>query len=224
MCRSILLWGIACLFFAGDLFAQTDAETKDKVQRIVNDSGVHPVRGKDRVFAVDKANKMGLETLLGLSKAHAMAIISHFENKSIIDHQEYPYIKDVVEITKFKRWDFPIFLYVFIDSSDQVCRLSYQIDPENGMSEPEARTILEQLRKDHAGLNVLKESDWEIAGWEESDRFYFFTWDKQLPVIKPTYLVTLKTYVDDHLLPYLSTTQILNDAMFTPIPTWMLKK
>jgi hypothetical protein len=225
MRHSLLFPVIACLLFASGLFAQTNPEeAQERVKRIINDTGIHAVHGRDRVVTVDKANKLGLEMLLGLSKAHTMSIISHFDYVEVINHEEYPFIKDVIKITNLKRWDYPIILYVFIDSSDQICRLNYHIGSDDGMSEAEARTILEQLKKDHLGLNILKESDWEIAGWEDNDKSNFYTWEKETPVVRPAYVISMKTYLDDHLLPYMKNNHIKNDGIFTPIPSWMLKQ
>jgi hypothetical protein len=215
---SIFFFGILFLL-SSDLAAQSAPEpVHERVRRILIDSGQIPVQGRDRNVTLDKGTKVGLEHLLGLSKQHAMAVISHYDYQPLPKHESYPFIKDVIEIKNFRRWDAPVTLYVFIDSENYVCRLNYILGDIKGISPEEAHAVFERLTKSHGSLNYVPDVDWEIAGWQEKDRSYLYAWQKGIPMVQPSYLLSLKSYLDNHLLPYMKGHDLPNDGTFTPVP------
>src|SRR5947209_19098788 len=66
----------------------------------------------------------GMDSLLGMKWNMAMPLLAKY-NPIPIYGRKYPYIKDVLKIETFNKWQHPATLYVFIDSSERVCKLNY---------------------------------------------------------------------------------------------------
>ena len=219
MRKSAFFLGFFFLLASGELFAQLSRDSAQEIiRRFVLDSGIRPLPGHDKVFTLDDGPKLGLENLLGLSKEHAMAIIAHFDHYELTAHPLYPFIQDVIVITNMRRWDLPVTLYVFIDSSDEVCRMNYVLGPPAGITVEEAHRVFSKLTISHISLDHVPDKDWEITGWQETDRAYLFSWQKGIPIVKPSYLMTLKSYQQEHLLPFMKKNKMPHDGIFTPTP------
>jgi hypothetical protein len=66
----------------------------------------------------------GLDSLLGMRKDFAMALIAKYHFTTLSGFH-YPYIKEVFKIENFNKWQHPATLYIFVDSSDRICKLNY---------------------------------------------------------------------------------------------------
>lgn len=180
----------------------------------VKNKDKHPKRGpKD----LDKGNRTALDPLLGYSEGHANSIIRLYDHTTLIDHELYPYIRKVIEVTNVLRWGHPVKLYFFIDSAFRVCRMNYVLAVLDGMPPDSAHAITGYLRNKYPELEDASDNEWEIAGWQDKNSTAIYTWQKNIPSVRPAYILTLKSYMDDHLLPYTNDHGWPKDGIFTVI-------
>lgn len=178
-----------------------------------NDSTIEKIKRIKRVpVTIGKSNKMGLDNLLGLSRDDAFPIIKKYDYRIFTEHEPYPYIREVFEITNVTRWNYPTKLYIFVDSSMQICRMNYFLGVPEGMTPESAHAITENLHRDHHDLDTLSENGWEMAGWMNKDKSGIYTWQKNLPKTKPAYILTTTLYSE-----HLSKSRFPTDGIFTPV-------
>ncbi len=213
--KRLLLFTLLLIAAAGLRAQSTPDPNEGPVRSILLDSSQTSLGGRDRNVTFERTTKVGLENLLGLSEVHAMAVISHYDHSTLADHPGYPFIKKVIRITNFRRWDAPVTLYVFIDSQDVVCRLNYILGSATGITPEEAHSVFEHLAKGKGQMNYVPDSQWEIAGWDSKEKTCLFSWQKGIPMVNPSYLLTLKSYLNEHLLPYMKNHELPNDGIFT---------
>lgn len=193
-------------------------KTRNIKESDIVDSVAEKIKRIKRVsVTIGKSNRMGLDNLLGLSRVHAFPIIKRYDHRTLKEHEPYPYIREVIEITNVTRWNYPATMYIFIDSAYKVCRMNYVLATPDGMSPDSAHRIMEQLRKDHEGMDYVPDQEWETAGWHDNTKTAIYMWQKNIPKVRPAYILTLKSYMDDHLLPYTKENGWPKDGIFTSI-------
>ena len=66
----------------------------------------------------------GIDSLVGIKKERAMPIISKYNYKKF-PGQCYPSIKEILRIEHFMKWSHLATVYIFIDSTDRICKMNY---------------------------------------------------------------------------------------------------
>ena len=84
----------------------------------------------DELLQIINSNEArGIDSLVGIKKDRAMPILSKYNFTEVSEHH-YPYIKQVLKIENFNKWSHPSTLYIFVDSSDRICKMNYFFNNE----------------------------------------------------------------------------------------------
>ncbi len=88
----------------------------------------------------------GLDSMVGIKKERAMPILSKY-NFATFPGKYYPYIKEILRIRNFNKWQHSATLYIYIDSSDRICKMNYFFEGTlaNSVSDSFKNNLLESL-------------------------------------------------------------------------------
>jgi len=163
------------------------------------------------------------DQLLGMSETDARAFIPH-KTAKVLEDKQYPLIKETLQIENIdvlrlkgnRNWDNISTVYLFLDSSDRVCRIHMVY---NNLT-PEKRQKLAGDVKAHANAKedlTDKKHTTFIGRTKAAD--YILTWakDKNRPA---TYLLVTANDYKQRMLNYLVNGGSLpEDGIFTPAPS-----
>jgi hypothetical protein len=139
----------------------------------------------------------GLDSLLGMRKDSAMAILTKYHPFTL---GGYFYKSAILKIENFNKWQHLASLYIFIDSNDLVCKLNYYFN--NEMPEKTAEALEDSMRwavpsrihktdKDYGHSRIPVNSLWNGFVLQDDDysevRRLFY--EQQKPKVKVIYSV-----------------------------------
>lgn len=163
------------------------------------------------------------EQIIGMTAQDAKANIPHKTGKLLADKQ-YPLIKetlqlegiDVLRLKDNRDWDNVSTVYLFIDSSDRVCRLHIVY---NDLPAKEREKIVANLtNKASAQLDKTDKKHTTYIG-KTKDTDYILTWAKD-KTRKSTYLLVTDYGYKLKMLNHLINGGTLpDDGIFTPAPS-----
>jgi hypothetical protein len=170
----------------------------------------------------DLNRQPGLDNLLGMSKEFAEPVISKYNYHNFTPEHPYPFIKNIIVITDYQRWKLPTQSYIFFDSSDHVCRISYKIDtgeiPFNDAKEI-VRTLSARLGEEKHWTT----DEYDFNTWESPENEYYMMWQRRMVNVQPVYILETKEYLS-RLMYYLIDHPMPADDIFTPDPVTIRKQ
>lgn len=163
------------------------------------------------------------EQILGMTAKDAKATIPH-KTSHVLEGKQYPLIKetlqlegiDVLRLRDNRDWDHVSTVYLFIDSSDRVCRMHLVY---NDLSAVGREKIVADLRQNaNSQLDKTDKKHTTYIG-KTKDTDYILTWAKDKNR-KTTYLLVTDYGYKLKMLNHLVNGGTLpDDGIFTPAPS-----
>ena len=175
------------------------------------------------VLVLEKGSVSAHQRLLGMNAIDAKVYIPH-KTQKVVEGKQYPLIKetiqiediDVLRIKDNRDWDHVSKVYLFIDSSDRVCRLHIIY---NDLPAKEREKIAADLiQRASAQLDKTDKKHTTYIG-KANNTDYIFTWAKDKNK-KASYLLVTDYGYKIKMLNYLVNGGTLpDDGIFTPAPS-----
>jgi hypothetical protein len=163
------------------------------------------------------------EQILGMSKKDAIAQIPH-KSGLTLDGKNYPLIKetlqldgiDALKLKDIRDWDNVSTVYLFIDSSDRVCRLHMVYNDLPGKERD--KIVADLTQKANSQLDKTDKKHTTYIG-KTKDTDYILTWAKDKNRKSTYLLVTDYGYKLKMLNHLINGGTLPDDGIFTPAPS-----
>jgi hypothetical protein len=155
------------------------------------------------------------EQLLGKSKADALTQIPH-QITEPLEGKEYPLIKETIKLEGIQDWNGVSTVYLFIDSTDRVCRLHMIYA---GLTSEERKKLADEVKASAKAKEDLTDKKHTTFIGRTKVADYILTWAKDKNRSATYLLVTANDYKQRMLNYLVNGGSLPEDGIFTPSPS-----